>query len=119
MKLPKNFGPVKHGYSGYGFGFDTCSQFSWTNGELGKNVVIFGVDNSSSMYVDNRKRDIIVLGKGPTDGLDDTKITTEAINFMRSGRKVFHLIFWLNETRISVQHEELQFSMNRVIVNMD
>ena len=50
-------------------------------------VIIFGVDNSSSVHIDNKKKDISVLGKGPTQGLDDTAITAGAkysINFSKS-----------------------------------
>ena len=39
---------------------------------------------SSSAYVDNKKKDILILGEEPTQGLDDTKLTAEAkypINF--------------------------------------
>ena len=42
------------------------------------------------MHTDNKKKDILVLGERPTQGLDDTMITTEAkysINFSRSNRK--------------------------------
>ena len=45
---------------------------------MGKSAVIFGVDNSSSVHIDNNKKDISVLGKGPTQRLDDPKITAEA-----------------------------------------
>ena len=48
--------------------------------------VFFGVDNSSSVHIDNKKKEILVLGKGPTQGLNDIKITGEAeysINFSR------------------------------------
>ena len=48
------------------------------NREWGKNVVIFGVDDSSSLHADNRKKDFLVLGQGLTDGLDDTTIAAEA-----------------------------------------
>ena len=34
----------------------------------GKNVITFGVDMSSSTKIDNRKIDLLVLGKGPTQG---------------------------------------------------
>ena len=40
---------------------------------------IFGVDNSSSVHTSNKKNDILVLGESPTQGLNDTKITAEAI----------------------------------------
>ena len=46
--------------------------------------------NGSCVLVDNRKKDILILGEGPTQGLDDTTMTAEAkytVNFTRSGRK--------------------------------
>ena len=57
---------------------------------MGKNVVIFGVDLSSSVYIDNKGKDIIILGRGPTQGLHGTTFTAEAeysITFPRSQRK--------------------------------
>ena len=57
---------------------------------MGKNVIIIGVDMSSSVHIDNKKKDILILGKGPTQGLDDTMLTAEAqysVNFPRSNRK--------------------------------
>ena len=58
--------------------------FSFPTGRFGKNVVIFGTDISSSVHVDNKKRDILILGEGPTQGFDDTGLTAEkrySINF--------------------------------------
>ena len=43
-----------------------------------KNVIIFGVDLSSSVHIDNKGKDILILGLGPTQGLDDTTLTAEA-----------------------------------------
>ena len=57
VKLVKNTDIDKHKYSGYGIGFDRRGIFSVANG-LGKNVIIFGVDMSSSVHVDNKKKDI-------------------------------------------------------------
>ena len=31
---------------------------------------------SLSAHIDNEKKDILILGKGPTQGLDDTALTT-------------------------------------------
>ena len=62
------------------------SEFSLPDGSMGENVIIFGVSRSSSVHIDNKKKDILILGKGPTHGLYDTKITAEAqylINFSR------------------------------------
>ena len=37
-------------YSGYGIGSGSRSLFDW-----GRIVIVFGVDNSSSVHVDNKK----------------------------------------------------------------
>ena len=42
------------------------------------------------MHIDNKGKDILILGKGPAKELDDTTLTAEAkysINFTRSNRK--------------------------------
>ena len=57
---------------------------------FGKNIIIFGVDNSYSVHVDNKKRNIIVLDEGLTQGLDNIAITAEdkyPINFTESGKR--------------------------------
>ena len=39
---------------------------------------------SSSVHIENKKKGILILGKGPTQTLDDTMLTAEAqysINF--------------------------------------
>ena len=44
----------------------------------------------SSVHIDNEGKDILILGEGPTQGLDDTKIAAEAIypiNFTQSGKR--------------------------------
>ena len=51
---------------GYGIGFDRETSF-WIGNKTGKNVIIFGVDMSSSANIDNRKK-----SKGPTQGLEYT-----------------------------------------------
>ena len=65
-------------YSGYGIGFDRRSNFSFPNGGFGQNVLIFGADMNSSIHVDNKKKDILVLGREPTQGLGST-LTAEKI----------------------------------------
>ena len=56
------------------------------NGSCGKNIIGFGVDHSSSVYIDNKNRNILVLGEEPTQGLDNTTITADAkypFNFIK------------------------------------
>ena len=51
---------------------------------MAKNVIIFGTDFSSVVHFDNENKDILILGEGTTQGLDDTTLATEAkypINF--------------------------------------
>ena len=55
VKLTKNADIDKYGYSGYGIGFDREISFSLGN-EIGKNVIIFGVDMSLSSKIDNKKK---------------------------------------------------------------
>ena len=66
VTLTKNADIDKYGYSGYGIGFDRRSSFSFPGGGFGQNVLIFGADMSSSVHVDNKKKDILVIAKGPT-----------------------------------------------------
>ena len=63
ITLTKNADIEKYGYSGYGIGFDRRSSFSFPGGGFGQNILIFGVDMSSSAHIDNKKKDILVLGK--------------------------------------------------------
>ena len=78
MKLTKNADLDKYKYSGYSLGFDSRSQFSLPDGTYGKNAIIFGADMTSSVHVDNNGKDILILGEGSTQGLDDTVLTAEA-----------------------------------------
>ena len=66
VKLAKNSDPDKYVNSGYGTVFDSRSEFSLPDGRVGENVIIFGVDMSSSVHIDNKKKDIFILGIGPT-----------------------------------------------------
>ena len=34
--------------------------------KVGRNLIIFGVDMRSSSHIDNKKKDILILGKGYT-----------------------------------------------------
>ena len=46
---------------------------------LGKYVITFGDDMSSSVHIDDKVKVILILGEVPTQGLDDTTLTAEAI----------------------------------------
>ena len=88
LKLTKNADIDKYGYSGYGIGFDRNISFSVGN-EIGKNILIFEVDMSSSTKIDNRKKDILIVGIGPARGLENTLSTEKlySINFTKKNTK--------------------------------
>ena len=78
VKLTKNADPDKCRYSGYGIGFATRGSFSFSDSSgSGSNGIIFGADMNSSAHVDNKKKNILILDKGPTQGLDDNTLTAE------------------------------------------
>ena len=54
VSLTKTIYIDKYKYSGYGIWFDRKGFFSVGKG-VGRNVIIFGVDMSSSTKIDNRK----------------------------------------------------------------
>ena len=56
VKLTKNADIYKYEYSSYRIGFHRKGFFSHPSGGTGRNVIIFGVDMSSSTKIDNRKK---------------------------------------------------------------
>ena len=80
VKITKNADRDKCKYSGYGIGFDFRSEFLFTDGSFEKNVIIFGTDMSSSVHIDSKRKDVLILSEGSTQGLYDTTLATEGIN---------------------------------------
>ena len=65
---------------------------------------------SSSVHVDNKNKDIIILGEGPTQGLDDMTLTAEAkypINFTQP-KKRFALSLHYNGSNFFIFQKILQ-----------
>ena len=90
VSLTKNANVKKYKYSGYGIAFDRASSFSFSGGRNGQNVIIYGVDMNSSVHVDNKGKDILILGTGPTQGLGEHLLTSEkmySINFSKDNIK--------------------------------
>ena len=84
VSITKNANIDKNKYSGYGIGFIRTGVYLLRDGSFGRNVVIFGVDMSSSAHVDNKRKDILILGTGPTQGLGEHSLNAEkmySINF--------------------------------------
>ena len=87
----KNVDIDKYRYSGYGIGYDRRSSFSFPSSGFAQNALIFGVDMSSSIHLDNKKKYILVLGRGPTQGLESTL----------TGEKMYSIIFTVTKKNLS------------------
>ena len=90
VSLTKNADIDRYKYSGYGTGFDRRGNFSFPGTGLEQNVMIFGIDMRSSIKIDNRKKDILILGKSPTQGLELTPSAKKmySINFTEHNKNV-------------------------------
>ena len=51
MKLTTNSDLDKYKYSGYSIRFGSRSEFSFADGSIGKNVIMFGAGMSSSVHI--------------------------------------------------------------------
>ena len=103
VRITKNIDFNKYSYSGCVIGFDSHSLISLPN-DWGKNAIIFGAAVSSSVYANVKNKDISILGKGETKGLDNTTLIAEAeysINFSRSQILYYNGSFlFVNATKI-------------------
>ena len=67
--IVKNSDKDRWVYGGYGIAFDEGDWWSFDNGTA-RNVILFGVDNSSSSHVDNLKNNFLILSLGQTFGIN-------------------------------------------------
>ena len=75
--MTKNAGTDKYKYQGHGIGFGATGTFTHPDGETGKNVIVFGVDMTNSKYANKKRKDVLVLGPGFIQKIDDTTIYAE------------------------------------------
>ena len=69
--------PDKYIYSGYGFGFDNTGEYTPPQGRMARNIIIFGVDSSNSAHATNKAQNILILGHGLTQKINNTTICAE------------------------------------------
>ena len=85
----KNSDKEKYVCSGYRITFDSVVVWSFDN-DITKNVIIFGVDNSLLSHADNHKNHFLVLGEGPTFGINGRFGSPEkkfSINLSKANKK--------------------------------
>ena len=118
--MTKNTDIDKYGYSGYGIAFDRRSSFSFPGGGFCQNVLIFGVDMSSSAHIDNKKKDILVLEKGPTQGLEYT-LTAEKMysyNLTVAKKKFFKIYITMEQIVIYLWMEKKFTNLKQKILKL-
>ena len=91
VSLAKNADTDKYKYSGFGTGSDRHGFSSHPSGGNGTNLITFGVDMSSSTKIYNSKKDILILGKGPTQGSEHTMSAEKCIHLILQSIKKFSL----------------------------
>ena len=80
VKITKNATDTsKHKYEGYGICFDEGGMFSMDNVNNGRNVLIFGVHESSLVHKNNKENNIFTLGDGFVQGMNDTTSYAEKL----------------------------------------
>ena len=90
MQVIKNADTSKYKYRGYDICFDEGGSFSKGNISNGKNVLIFGVDESSLVHKNNKANNIYVMGDLFVQGINDTTLYAEKIysqNFTQPNKK--------------------------------
>ena len=88
--IVKNSDKENYVYSGYGIAFDGRVEWSFDN-NYARNVITFGVDNTSSSQTDNLKNNFIILGEGDSFGINGSFGAPEkmfSISFSKTNTKV-------------------------------
>ena len=117
MQITKNADTSKYKYKGYGICFDEGRSFSKGNISNGKNVLIFGVDESSLVHQNNKANNIYVMGDLFVQGINDTTLYSEKIhsqNFTQPNKKFVLSLYYNydNDSYLFVNgKQELKFKV--------
>ena len=114
MQITKNAYTSKHKYKGYGICFDEGGTFGIGNISKGRNVLIFGVHESSLVHANNKANNIFTMGDGFVQGINDMTLYAEKIysqNFTQPNKKfVLSLHYNDNDSYLFINgKQELKF----------
>ena len=90
MEITKNPNTSKYKYKGYGICFDKGSSFSEGSISNRRNVLIFGVHESSLLHYNNKAYNIYVMGKDFVQGINDRTLYADKVyshNFTQPNKK--------------------------------
>ena len=114
MQITKNADTSKYKYEGYGICFDEGGTFGIDNFTNGRNVLIFGVHESSLTLANNKANTIFVMGDGFVQGINNMTLYAEKIysqNFTQPNKKfVLSLHYDNNDSYLFIDgKQELKF----------
>ena len=113
MEITKNADTSNYKYKGYGVCFDEGGTFSMGNINNGRNILIFGVDESSLVHSNNKANNIYVMGDGIVQGINDTTLYAEKTysqNFTQPSKKFVRLRYNGDDSYLFVNgKQELKF----------
>ena len=100
----KNANIGRYKYCGSGIGFDQHGSFSLSDTGLGRNIIIFGEHMSSWKKINNREKDILILVKGPAQGLEHTPSAEKmySVNFTEHNKNSCLSLHYNGATRLFV-----------------
>ena len=118
VSAPKITGKIK---KPNGITVDSAGSWSFDN-DTARNVIIFGVDNSSSSHSGNWKNNFLVLGEGPTFGINGSFGSPEKrfnINFSKANTKFcLSLHYNTDNSYLFVKGKEIfKFKADNINVN--
>ena len=114
MQITKNADTSKYKYKGYGICFDEGGTFGIANINNGRNVLVFGIHESSLVHANNKANNIFIMGDGFVQGINDMTLYAEKIysqNFTQPNKKfVLSLHYNDNDSYLFVNGKhELKF----------
>ena len=120
MQVIKNADTSKYKYKGYGISFDEGGSFSKENISNGKNVLIFGVDESSLVHANNKANNIYFMGNLFVQGINDTKLYAKKICsqiFTQASKKfVLSLHYNGNDSYLFVNGKQYQLLREKLCI---
>ena len=91
VEITKNADTSKYAYKGYRICFDEGGTFSKGNVNNGRNVLVFGVHETSLVHVNNKAYNIYVMRDLFVQGINDTTLYAEKVysqNFAQPSKKI-------------------------------
>ena len=109
INVVKNSNKEKYVYSDYGTTFDSLGSWSFDS-DTARNVIIFGVDNTSSSHGENCKSNFLGLGEDPTFHINPSFGSPEkkfSINFSKANTKFLSLYYNADNSYLFVNGKEV------------